>query len=616
MDIEYIHIKNFKGIKDLKIHFSVSANSRFYTFVGLNESGKTTILEAINSFCYGPERMEGLNLDEVGKIAPEDMIPISQRSNFNGKIGIAISVLFPKKEIDALKKMLSTKYPQLKITSLAEKTKVTYVLDFANSKLDTSTRLWDFELYGRQKNERKPRRIYDSESAIWQDSVKFLSEFFPDIVYFPNFLFDLPNRIYLDSSNNETDIFYCKLLQDILDSLQSKCSLKTHILERMINDNEENKRNLRAVLLEMERELTKTIFTSWNSIFGGNSDEKKIHLLWGEDTKTDDPQKGKYYIEFQLEDANGQCKISERSLGFRWFFVFRLLTYYRGHRNSGNGKKKVLFLLDEPASNLHPAAQNKLLNCLADLPLECQLIYTTHSHHLINPQWLDNAYIIKNEALNYETKIVSDYSAKHTKISATRFRDFVGQHPEQTCYFKPILDVLDYAPSQLEFSDGGVLIEGKNDYYVLNYMKECLRLKRLNLKLIPGRGCNKLAPLIQLYSGWGKNFCILLDSDEAGIKSKEAYEKEWESIVEGRLFTYADVNNDFSDKALESMFSDKDKELVYNQVGQPQNQNKKAFNRALQELWIKKEFLDFEKNTKIKFNLIFNFLKNFFKQKK
>jgi len=39
-------IKNFKGIKNATIDMS-RINSKIYTLVGLNESGKTTILQAI-----------------------------------------------------------------------------------------------------------------------------------------------------------------------------------------------------------------------------------------------------------------------------------------------------------------------------------------------------------------------------------------------------------------------------------------------------------------------------------------------------------------------------------------------------------------------------------------
>jgi len=50
MKFTYFKFKNFKGIEDQTLDLSKSGGSNIYTLVGLNESGKTTILEAINFF--------------------------------------------------------------------------------------------------------------------------------------------------------------------------------------------------------------------------------------------------------------------------------------------------------------------------------------------------------------------------------------------------------------------------------------------------------------------------------------------------------------------------------------------------------------------------------------
>ena len=43
-------IANFKGIKNLTLNLADAPALSIYTLVGLNESGKTTVLEAINMF--------------------------------------------------------------------------------------------------------------------------------------------------------------------------------------------------------------------------------------------------------------------------------------------------------------------------------------------------------------------------------------------------------------------------------------------------------------------------------------------------------------------------------------------------------------------------------------
>jgi predicted ATP-dependent endonuclease of OLD family len=48
-------IENFKGIQKSSLDFSKVPHANIFTLVGLNESGKTTILEAINSFSPSQE---------------------------------------------------------------------------------------------------------------------------------------------------------------------------------------------------------------------------------------------------------------------------------------------------------------------------------------------------------------------------------------------------------------------------------------------------------------------------------------------------------------------------------------------------------------------------------
>ena len=56
MELVKITIKNFKGINYLEFNLSKSPHNNVYTLVGINESGKTTILEAINFFEYNDEK--------------------------------------------------------------------------------------------------------------------------------------------------------------------------------------------------------------------------------------------------------------------------------------------------------------------------------------------------------------------------------------------------------------------------------------------------------------------------------------------------------------------------------------------------------------------------------
>ena len=76
-------IENYKGIKKLDLDLSIQPDHKIYTLVGLNESGKTTILEAINDFEF-----------EVSDTQKHLLIPKSSAGGFTGKIVIKAILQF------------------------------------------------------------------------------------------------------------------------------------------------------------------------------------------------------------------------------------------------------------------------------------------------------------------------------------------------------------------------------------------------------------------------------------------------------------------------------------------------------------------------------------------
>jgi ABC-type Mn2+/Zn2+ transport system ATPase subunit len=86
--------KNFKGIQSL----TLPINEGVTTLIGLNESGKTTILEALYCFSYGAEKLEAINPGMSSLRNPEGWIPISQRANFNDAITITAIVTLDEED--------------------------------------------------------------------------------------------------------------------------------------------------------------------------------------------------------------------------------------------------------------------------------------------------------------------------------------------------------------------------------------------------------------------------------------------------------------------------------------------------------------------------------------
>ena len=55
---------------------------------------------------------------------------------------------------------------------------------------------------------------------------------------------------------------------------------------------------------------------------------------------------------------------------------------------------KPVFLIDEPASNLHSNAQQNMVADFVSLAKNTSIIYTTHSQYLISLYNIKNTYII------------------------------------------------------------------------------------------------------------------------------------------------------------------------------------------------------------------------------
>jgi predicted ATP-dependent endonuclease of OLD family len=268
---------------------------------------------------------------------------------------------------------------------------------------------------------------------------------------------------------------------------------------------------------------------------------------------------------------------------------------------------EILFLLDEPASNLHSTAQQKLLGTFAKLVTRCKLIYTTHSHHLINPEWLSGAYIVRNKNLNYDDEI--NFASEKSDIEAIPYRQFVALHPDQTTFFQPILDALEFNPGLLESIPSIVITEGKNDYYTLKYFNEViLGSKFPSIRFYPGAGKDKNDQVISLYLAWNREFKILLDGDKAGIKAKKRYIDIFGKEVEPKVFTLFDVDNSFN-SAMEELFSDSDKmTIIHFYDPTAKKYDKSKFNTAIQLALIQKVSLNIGTSTITKVQKILSYL--------
>ncbi|MGV3599500.1 MAG: ATP-dependent nuclease [Bacteroidota bacterium] len=601
MKFQQFKIKNFKGIEDITIDLAKSPDANIYTLVGLNESGKTTILEALNFFNREIKGIAALGIPG-GTIKDHDaLIPISLRDNFNGSIEITATLLLERDDFKKINDFITgvSNIEQLLLTN-----KIIYYryYHFKNSNFQKAEYKWSGfsgKIKGGEKNEYR----HIGQPDFVDENIKlaeFCSKLIPSILYFPNFLFDFPPKIALESKVSQAakEIFYFELIQDILNSLNNETNIEEHLIKRIKNN---DKRSLDRLIQLMSKKVTEVVFGAWNRIFGRSINDTRIVISYSLNDE------GLCCLEFGIESEDGIYQISERSLGFRWFFIFLLFTQFRPFRKGE--PQNVIFLFDEPASNLHSSAQKQLLSSFENLTQNSKVIYTTHSQYMINPKWLESTYVVKNAGLDLSD--TDRYNVKKTKITIERYREFAAKHPYNTAYFQPILDVLDYSPSDLETIPNCAFLEGKNDFYTLVYFKEIILKTTVDLNLSPSTGSSNLDTLISLYIGWGKEFIVLLDSDTAGKEQKDRYIDKFGTLVEKRIFTLTDIDSNWNDIVMEKLFSDS--ELVgFQQKCYPETTtyNKTHFNRSVQESLMKKEDFEFSDETKNNFDKVLKFLKS------
>jgi predicted ATP-dependent endonuclease of OLD family len=581
MKYSEFRFENFKGIGEL----SLKLTGPVTTLVGLNESGKTTILEAIFCFTYGAENLDALDPSMASLREPERWIPIASRGNFNDTIKIVAVISLDEQDTQKLKTAMRRDL-SLTITKIPTQIEITESYVFENSRPvpDKSKKTWNLHVEGTTGLQKVPRGLSGDN---WRAVVNYLKDNLPSIWYFPNFLFELPDRFLLEedptaapSADTDKSLFYRQMFDAILGSMGTGANLDTHILNRVKSETRADQRNLKSLLLQMSREVTKTVFEGWNRIFGRALARQEVEI------DADVDENGKAFLDLKIKGPDGYYDLSERSLGFRWFFMFLLMTSYRG---LSERKPGVVFLLDEPASNLHSSAQAELLKSFEQLAQTCHIVYTTHSHHMINLKWLDSAYVIKNEAVgefSFE-EYLTTHAAAHTAISATPYRTFVAENPSHTSYFQPVLDLLEYRPSNLEPIPNVVLVEGKSDFYLFRYFTDILSA-RPALHLVPGGGAGSLDTLIGLHIGWGKAFLILLDGDSEGQVQRARYEDKFGSLAADRIFLLGDVCADPTVREAEDLLNPTDREALISAIfspGVPRPKPKKALYQAVIELY-------------------------------
>jgi ABC-type Na+ transport system ATPase subunit NatA len=541
MKYKQFRIKNFKGIKDATVDLEAIAGASVFAFVGLNESGKTTVLEAIHSFSPDDATSELLaGAKEVG-VPIKDRVPRHQISSFTGDVSVSATLSVDQSDKHNI---ISAAFAELSlhINPAAFPAEIVF---------ERQQRFKDGDFQGSYFTLRSNIQVKGIKQKKWRTpsgdelhKIKILMYgYTPDISYFPTFVFNFPERIYLTDRGKPLDRFYRSVFQDILDFDGKGYTIEKDITRRLRSSDlittwidflatwakRDDEAKIQHVMDRASSTVTTTVFGRWNKIFGEDARGKEIVITFGLDegqvqdskgtiTKT---QEHDLFIQFKVRDGTRRFGVNDRSLGFRWFFAFMLFTQFRVARST---TRPLLFLFDEPASNLHAAAQQKLIDCFPEIAKgKHALAYTTHSHYMIEPKWLEQTYIVTNRSDSPALSVLEGLSLddESLDIQVSSYRSFVNDNPGKTSYFQPILDRLEVVPSRLDLQRSAVILEGRSDYYILRYASKLLGMREL--PLMPGMGAGTFGALAAINVGWNLGFLFVLDGDKQGESEKKRY---------------------------------------------------------------------------------------------
>lgn len=607
MQYKSFRIRNFKGIKDTTIRLTPIAGASVFAFVGLNESGKTTVLEAIHSFSPDTGTHDILGgTDGIG-VPIKERVPRHLISSFSGDVSVAAAITLSASDQKHLADKLLAEHG-LRVESIPSEVIIERHQrfeggDFKNNFLTLRS---PFSVKSGKQRTWHPVSLEEREKIKW-----LILASIPHIAYFPTFVFDFPDHIFLTERGDKVDTFFRRVFQDILDHDGRGHTIEKDIIRRIRADkliipffqfftvwnDHDDKAKIQQIMDRASAAVTKMVFGQWNRIFKEDARGKEIlisyEVLEGETVDKNTGAKTKtnahdVRIKFEVKDGTRRFDINDRSLGFRWFFSFMLFTQFRVARSVS---RPLLFLFDEPASNLHAAAQQRLIDCFPNVATgEHMLGYSTHSHYMIEPKWLEQTFIITNRSDAPQSQsIIEDISLddESLDISVETYRNFVNVHPNQSSYFQPILDRLEVVPSRFDIFQPSAVVEGKSDYYIFRYAAKLLG--KLDVALIPGLGAGTFGSLAALHAGWNLNFVFLLDGDPQGKKEKARYAAEYGIALE-RLVTLTELAPALT--VIEDLFDPAARAIVSSDLGLTAPPTKSQICRFCQERLASDKFVD------------------------
>ncbi len=212
--------------------------------------------------------------------------------------------------------------------------------------------------------------------------------------------------------------------------------------------------------------------------------------------------------------------LNRRAEGFKWTFSFIVNFAAETQRSE---LKEAILLLDEPARNLHPTQQMGISDLLKNLAGSNQVLYATHSPFMIFDYTPGNLLVVELDKRKHLSKIFYDYwNADDKTLTPILYGLARGQ-------IESIVD--------REIGTNSrpiIIVETMSDAMYLNAFDKFLKDPNISmnpLNVIAAYNKNSVLPLAIFYRNHGyKTFVLLDNTDESKQISAQLVSNDFSSI--------------------------------------------------------------------------------------
>jgi len=568
MKLKKVTIHKYKCIENSQ-EFEVENDITI--LVGMNESGKTAILEAIAKANYFQEdatfkfnltrdypRKEKKQVDKSG----EDPIAVTCDYGIDDELKAKIENDIGKNLITSNSFSISTKYSNNRTWNglrvdlskfVSHQTKKLGVsgktLDDKLSQIKTSDEFHNvLNEYKDEKNIEAFRELekYFVNEWGWDNPIEeyvarqYLEPNLPKFLYYDEY-YSLPSRISIEKMQ-EGDIE-----DEEMKTAKALFELADINIDELINA--EDFEDFISELEATEAAITDILFKYWKTNRNLNIEFKidKVEKTVAPNNR----QIVEHILDIRVKNQRARVSLPlrNRSKGFNWFFSF--LVWFK--KIQEDNTSSYILLLDEPGLNLHASAQKDLLEFIEDLTKNYQIIYTTHS-----------PFMIPSEKLHRIRTILETENG--SKIS-----DSLQEKDPNTLF--PLQAALGYDIAQnLFISKKNLLVEGVSDLIFLQILSSILECKnrdslRAAITIVPVGALDKVSTFISLLRGSELETVCLLDSfiDSKGKQKVDDLVKQ--KIIKARHIRFYHEFIEGMNKAdLEDLFEKNEYLILFNQA--------------------------------------------------